>query len=80
MAIVTQWHLLVVTVRNNTSEEKEDKEEMLVNTKSLSAFTAHGQVIQHWTDSVALISSMVVCTDVDTEYLGCFVTWIDDSS
>lgn len=37
MAIVTQWHLLVVTVRNNTSEEKEDKEEMLIRTNSLTA-------------------------------------------
>lgn len=43
VAIVTQWHPLVVTVRNNTSEEKEDKEEMLINTNSVTAHISHLQ-------------------------------------
>lgn len=46
MAIVTQWHLLVVAIRNNTSEEKEDKEGMLISTKSLTASIPHLQQIQ----------------------------------
>lgn len=37
MAIFAQWHLLVVMVRNDTSEEKEDKEEMLNITNTLTA-------------------------------------------
>ena len=49
MAIVTQRHLLVVTVTNNTSEHKEVKEEMLSNTYSKTVSILNLQLIQYGT-------------------------------
>lgn len=54
MAVVTQWHPLVVAVRDNTGVKKKDKEETLINTRSrMNSCISDLQSIKHCNDRAA---------------------------